>query len=129
MTNESNLQKSKQGDVVALLRDWIETQIQGIRRSSVPEASRGALNAFEQTLARIEWFINQQWRPEKPDRPGWYWCANSGDYPGQIWIAVLRIDQAPDGSLVACWMPAPGQGAVMSEREFSPEALWCGPLT
>lgn len=46
--NESNK------DQLAVLRTWLEDQIQGIQRSSMRESSRGALSAFRETLNKID---------------------------------------------------------------------------
>lgn len=73
---------------------------------------------------------------KKPVVPGWYWCRNKGDYPGQIWEAVVRIEQggiidahgAHPSGLVCCWMKAPGEVGIMNESDWSEDCEWAGPI-
>jgi hypothetical protein len=78
-----------------------------------------------------------QYTTDKPTKPGWYWCRNQGDYPGQVWEAVVRVDchgtigpdgGAPDG-LCLSWMSSTGNVGVLHEREWSDEAEWAGPIS
>lgn len=66
---------------------------------------------------------------KKPTEPGWYWCFNDGDNPGEKWEAVVRLDrQASGGDLVCSWMTAPGAAAIMIAANWSEKCLWAGPI-
>lgn len=70
-----------------------------------------------------------KWTKTKPTKPGWYWCRNVGDQPATIWEAVVRVDISHEGVLRCGWMTAPGKVGVMSEYNWNPDALWCGPIS
>lgn len=62
-----------------------------------------------------------------PQEPGWYWCRNKGDRPGETWEAVVHVDETPTG-LQCSWMTAPGAARILPQAEWSPAAQWAGPL-
>lgn len=70
----------------------------------------------------------------KPTKPGWYWCRNAvSDSPSGVWEAVVRVEQADNGELVARWMSGRGSKSdgltiTMSHADWSPHCLWAGPL-
>jgi len=63
-----------------------------------------------------------------PTKPGWYWCRNTGDKPGVVWEAIVRIDALKSGELFAAWMKAPGETGTMCASLFSYIAEWAGPI-
>ena len=80
---------------------------------------------------------NLHYTTKKPTEPGWYWCRNEGDLPGQLWEAIVRVDYhgtissdrvLPNGLCVS-WMTAPGEIGLMHERDWSEQAEWAGPIT
>lgn len=73
-----------------------------------------------------------KYQSKRPTQPGWYWCQNAGDLPGQTWEAVVRLDMrnTNSGPELACsWMTGPGLARVMHEDDWSLACLWAGPLT
>jgi hypothetical protein len=74
---------------------------------------------------------------KKPTEPGWYWCRNQGDRPGQVWEAIAWVDRYgtidPEGAksdgLVAVWMSAPGELGVLHEHGWSNDCEWAGPIS
>ena len=79
-----------------------------------------------------------KWTKDKPTQPGWYWCRNGGDQPGEIWEAVVRVEQygtidftsakAEASGLVACWLQSPGQVGFLEESKWDSACWWAGPL-
>lgn len=67
------------------------------------------------------------WTKEKPTAPGWYWCQNKGDRPGETWEAVVRVDRI--GHYLCCsWLTSPNSAGIMHEKDWSEETLWAGPI-
>lgn len=66
---------------------------------------------------------------DKPKEPGWYWCRNQGDVPGTEAEFICRVDRSPRlGTLYCSWMTAAGEAGILRESEWSPDALWSGPI-
>lgn len=72
---------------------------------------------------------------EPPTQPGWYWCRNQGDRPGEMWEAIVNVyrNEAYDlhnpRGLCAAWMSKPGEISVLRMQQWSSEVEWAGPIS
>ena len=100
-----------------------------------PYSATRRARLFRQVVAKIKTqkpgSLKRRVRPiysrRKPTKPGWYWCQNHGDRPGEVWEAIARIDATVTG-LICSWMTAPGVVGKMHENDWSRDAFWAGPI-
>ncbi len=71
--------------------------------------------------------LELRYATQKPTEPGWYWCRNKGDYPGQIWEAVAHVVRHLDGFHLS-WMTSAGNVGILHERDWSDDTEWAGPI-
>jgi len=89
----STPEESEKNTALKKLKKWVKIQIDGFEGSGMIEASRGALNAFELTLERIEFLEFEEFAnsPEIEKLDEFFKKVQSRDGPTETIIDFGRI--------------------------------------